>query len=78
MINNRNALCPCDQIDLESIFALNPDLAPEDEIAQSPETPPPAVPSAIKVNKIPQSKVCVLDLLFSVSIGLRCIVGFDD
>ncbi|XP_055063441.1 kinesin-like protein KIF2A isoform X1 [Misgurnus anguillicaudatus] len=44
------------EIDLESIFALNPDLAPEEEIAQSPETPPPPVSSAIKVNKIPQSK----------------------
>ncbi|XP_065119552.1 kinesin-like protein KIF2A isoform X2 [Paramisgurnus dabryanus] len=44
------------EIDLESIFALNPDLAPEEEIVQSPETPPPPVSSAIKVNKIPQSK----------------------
>ncbi|KAA0704250.1 Kinesin-like protein KIF2A [Triplophysa tibetana] len=43
------------EIDLESIFALNTDLAPEEEIAQSPETPPPAS-SAIKVNKIPQNK----------------------
>uniref|UniRef100_A0A8C7VC52 Kinesin-like protein n=1 Tax=Oncorhynchus mykiss TaxID=8022 RepID=A0A8C7VC52_ONCMY len=30
------------EIDLESIFALNPDVAPEEEVAQSPETPPPA------------------------------------
>uniref|UniRef100_A0A8C7QHJ0 Kinesin-like protein n=1 Tax=Oncorhynchus mykiss TaxID=8022 RepID=A0A8C7QHJ0_ONCMY len=30
------------EIDLESIFALNPDVAPEEEAVQSPETPPPA------------------------------------
>ncbi|XP_066507094.1 kinesin-like protein KIF2A isoform X2 [Hoplias malabaricus] len=44
------------EIDLESIFALNPDLAPDEEIAQSPETPPPALSSSVKVNKIPPSK----------------------
>ncbi|XP_016092534.1 kinesin-like protein KIF2A isoform X1 [Sinocyclocheilus grahami] len=44
------------EIDLESIFALNPDIAPEEEIPQSPETPPPPVSSAIKINKIPQNK----------------------
>ncbi|KAI5099737.1 kinesin-like protein KIF2A isoform X1 [Silurus meridionalis] len=44
------------EIDLESIFALNPDLAPEEEIAQSPETPPPTVSSSVKVNKIPTNK----------------------
>lgn len=38
------------QIDLESIFSLNPDLAPEDD-DPSPETPPPPTPST-KVNKI--------------------------
>uniref|UniRef100_A0A671P6A5 Kinesin-like protein n=1 Tax=Sinocyclocheilus anshuiensis TaxID=1608454 RepID=A0A671P6A5_9TELE len=48
------------EIDLESIFALNPDVAPEEEIPQSPETPPPPVSSAIKINKIPQNKVCVI------------------
>ncbi|RMC04269.1 hypothetical protein DUI87_19088 [Hirundo rustica rustica] len=37
------------EIDLESIFSLNPDLAPDD-IEPSPETPPPT--SAAKVNKI--------------------------
>lgn len=47
-----------EQIDLESIFALNPDLAPDEEIAQSPETPPPPVSSSVKVNKIPTNKVC--------------------
>ncbi|XP_060764710.1 kinesin-like protein KIF2A isoform X5 [Neoarius graeffei] len=44
------------EIDLESIFSLNPDLAPDEEIAQSPETPPPPVSSSIKVNKIPTNK----------------------
>uniref|UniRef100_A0A8C6XPA5 Kinesin-like protein n=1 Tax=Naja naja TaxID=35670 RepID=A0A8C6XPA5_NAJNA len=38
------------EIDLESIFSLNPDLAPEED-DPSPETPPPPTPSA-KVNKI--------------------------
>uniref|UniRef100_A0A8C1QTF7 Kinesin-like protein n=1 Tax=Cyprinus carpio TaxID=7962 RepID=A0A8C1QTF7_CYPCA len=45
------------EIDLESIFALNPDIAPEEEIPRSPETPPPPVSNAIKTNKIPQNKV---------------------
>ncbi|KTF85275.1 hypothetical protein cypCar_00028980 [Cyprinus carpio] len=44
------------EIDLESIFALNPDVAPEEEIPRSPETPPPPVSNAIKTNKIPQNK----------------------
>ncbi|KAK3521854.1 hypothetical protein QTP70_018591 [Hemibagrus guttatus] len=44
------------EIDLESIFALNPDLAPDEEIVQSPETPPPPVSSSVKVNKIPTNK----------------------
>uniref|UniRef100_A0A3P9N4S7 Kinesin-like protein n=1 Tax=Poecilia reticulata TaxID=8081 RepID=A0A3P9N4S7_POERE len=40
------------EIDLESIFALNPDVAPDEEIAPSPETPPPPTPTSAKVNKI--------------------------
>uniref|UniRef100_A0A3B3YXL2 Kinesin-like protein n=1 Tax=Poecilia mexicana TaxID=48701 RepID=A0A3B3YXL2_9TELE len=40
------------EIDLESIFALNPDVAPDEEIAPSPETPPPPTPTSVKVNKI--------------------------
>lgn len=40
------------QIDLESIFALNPDVAPDEEIAPSPETPPPPTPTCVKVNRI--------------------------
>lgn len=44
------------EIDLESIFALNADLAPDEEIVQSPETPPPPVTSGVKVNKIPKAR----------------------
>ncbi|XP_026995495.1 kinesin-like protein KIF2A isoform X7 [Tachysurus fulvidraco] len=44
------------EIDMESVFALNPDLAPDEQIAQSPETPPPPVSSYVKVNKIPTNK----------------------
>ncbi|XP_064793136.1 kinesin-like protein KIF2A isoform X5 [Oncorhynchus masou masou] len=40
------------EIDLESIFALNPDVAPEEEITPSTETPPPPTPTSVKVNKI--------------------------
>uniref|UniRef100_A0A4W5L0Y1 Kinesin-like protein n=1 Tax=Hucho hucho TaxID=62062 RepID=A0A4W5L0Y1_9TELE len=40
------------EIDLESIFALNPDVAPEEEISPSPETPPPPTPTSVKVNKM--------------------------
>eukprot|EP00062_Callorhinchus_milii_P007767 gi/632949738/ref/XP_007890329.1/ PREDICTED: kinesin-like protein KIF2A isoform X4 [Callorhinchus milii] len=47
------------EIDLESIFALNPDLAPEEEIEQSPETPPPPTPS-IKTNKIAKNRRTVV------------------
>ncbi|XP_036385066.1 kinesin-like protein KIF2A isoform X4 [Megalops cyprinoides] len=44
------------EIDLESIFALNPDLAPDEDIAPSPETPPPPASSSVKVNKIPKNR----------------------
>ncbi|XP_078074698.1 kinesin-like protein KIF2A isoform X6 [Mustelus asterias] len=43
------------EIDLESVFALNPDLAPDEEIEPSPETPPPPTPS-IKTNKIVKNR----------------------
>ncbi|XP_030323550.1 kinesin-like protein KIF2A isoform X2 [Calypte anna] len=43
------------EIDLESIFSLNPDLAPDEDIEPSPETLPPAAASA-KVNKIVKSR----------------------
>ncbi|XP_040013417.1 kinesin-like protein KIF2A isoform X2 [Xiphias gladius] len=43
------------EIDLESIFALNPDLAPEEEIPQSPEAPLP--PSSVaKTSKVPKTR----------------------
>uniref|UniRef100_A0A3P8WI15 Kinesin-like protein n=1 Tax=Cynoglossus semilaevis TaxID=244447 RepID=A0A3P8WI15_CYNSE len=45
------------EIDLESIFALNPDVAPDEDVAPSPETPPPPTPTCVKVNKI--AKVCI-------------------
>ncbi|XP_070292958.1 kinesin-like protein KIF2A isoform X5 [Salvelinus sp. IW2-2015] len=44
------------EIDFESIFALNPDVAPEEEIAPSPETPPPPTPTSVKVNKITKNR----------------------
>uniref|UniRef100_A0A3B5BF35 Kinesin-like protein n=1 Tax=Stegastes partitus TaxID=144197 RepID=A0A3B5BF35_9TELE len=41
------------EIDLESIFALNPDVAPDEEIPQSPEAPLP--PSSVaKTSKVPK------------------------
>ncbi|XP_038646925.1 kinesin-like protein KIF2A isoform X4 [Scyliorhinus canicula] len=43
------------EIDLESVFALNLDLAPDEEIEPSPETPPPPIPS-IKTNKIVKNR----------------------
>nr|XP_057919165.1 kinesin-like protein KIF2A [Doryrhamphus excisus] len=43
------------EIDLESIFALNPDLAPEEEIPPSPEAPLP--PSSVaKTSKVPKTR----------------------
>ncbi|NWR24182.1 KIF2A protein, partial [Emberiza fucata] len=47
------------EIDLESIFSLNPDLAPDEDIEPSPETLPPPASSA-KVNKIVKSRRTVL------------------
>ncbi|XP_038595291.1 kinesin-like protein KIF2A isoform X3 [Micropterus salmoides] len=43
------------EIDLESVFALNPDVAPDEEIPQSPETPLP--PSNVaKTSKLPKTR----------------------
>uniref|UniRef100_A0A096LYP6 Kinesin-like protein n=1 Tax=Poecilia formosa TaxID=48698 RepID=A0A096LYP6_POEFO len=43
------------EIDLESIFALNPDVVPDEEIPQSPEAPLP--PSSItKASKVPKTR----------------------
>uniref|UniRef100_A0A8C2GFI0 Kinesin-like protein n=1 Tax=Cyprinus carpio TaxID=7962 RepID=A0A8C2GFI0_CYPCA len=44
------------EIDLECIFSLNPDIAPEEEISLSPVTPPPPTPSSVKVSKIPKNR----------------------
>ncbi|XP_076006880.1 kinesin-like protein KIF2A isoform X2 [Genypterus blacodes] len=45
------------EIDLESIFALNPDVAPDEEIVPSPETPPPPpTPTSVKVSKIAKNR----------------------
>uniref|UniRef100_A0A7N8WY85 Kinesin-like protein n=1 Tax=Mastacembelus armatus TaxID=205130 RepID=A0A7N8WY85_9TELE len=44
------------EIDLESIFALNPDVAPDEEISPSPETPPPPTPACVKINKIAKNR----------------------
>ncbi|XP_018426505.1 PREDICTED: kinesin-like protein KIF2A isoform X2 [Nanorana parkeri] len=43
------------EIDLESIFALNPDFAPDEEIEPSLELPPPPTPTT-KVNKIVKNR----------------------
>ncbi|XP_076614651.1 kinesin-like protein KIF2A isoform X2 [Chaetodon auriga] len=43
------------EIDLESVFALNPDVAPDEEIPQSPEAPLP--PSNVaKTSKLPKTR----------------------
>ncbi|XP_028273615.1 kinesin-like protein KIF2A [Parambassis ranga] len=43
------------EIDLESVFALNPDVAPDEEISQSPEAPLP--PSNIpKTSRVPKTR----------------------
>ncbi|XP_041447240.1 kinesin-like protein KIF2A isoform X3 [Xenopus laevis] len=43
------------EIDLESIFSLNHDLAPDEEIDPGPEMPPPPTPTT-KVNKIVKNR----------------------
>nr|Q91637.2 RecName: Full=Kinesin-like protein KIF2A; AltName: Full=Kinesin-related protein xKIF2 [Xenopus laevis] len=43
------------EIDLESIFSLNHDLAPDEEIDPGPEMPPPPAPTT-KVNKIVKNR----------------------
>ncbi|XP_075595052.1 kinesin-like protein KIF2A isoform X2 [Balearica regulorum gibbericeps] len=49
------------EIDLESIFSLNPDLAPDEDIEPSPETQPPPTPAA-KLNKIMKSRRTVASI----------------
>uniref|UniRef100_A0A8C7ZW27 Kinesin-like protein n=1 Tax=Oryzias sinensis TaxID=183150 RepID=A0A8C7ZW27_9TELE len=57
------------EIDLESIFALNPDVAPDEEIAPSPETPPAPTPLA-KVNRIAKVSQAYA-MFFSISTRAR-------
>lgn len=47
------------QVDLESVFALNPDVAPDEEIPQSPEAPPSNVAKTSKLPKVCSSTVAV-------------------
>uniref|UniRef100_A0A8C4ZWT3 Kinesin-like protein n=1 Tax=Gadus morhua TaxID=8049 RepID=A0A8C4ZWT3_GADMO len=42
------------EIDLESVFALNPHFAPEEEVPLSPETPPSSTSTAAKATKLPK------------------------
>ncbi|XP_028314369.1 kinesin-like protein KIF2A isoform X2 [Gouania willdenowi] len=44
------------EIDLMSVFGLNPDVAPDEEMAPSPETPPPPTPICGKVSKIAKNR----------------------
>ncbi|NXC76091.1 KIF2A protein, partial [Anhinga anhinga] len=62
------------EIDLESIFSLNPDLAPDEDIEPSPETPPPPTPSA-KVNKIVKSRRTVAAVKNDTSARDNRVVG---
>ncbi|MEQ2189547.1 Kinesin-like protein kif2a [Goodea atripinnis] len=62
------------EIDLESIFALNPDVAPDEEIPQSPEAPLP--PSSItKTSKVP--KVCSSPLAGNSPLLCRRVIFID-
>uniref|UniRef100_A0A8D3D602 Kinesin-like protein n=1 Tax=Scophthalmus maximus TaxID=52904 RepID=A0A8D3D602_SCOMX len=66
------------EIDLESIFALNPDVAPDEEIAPSPETPPPPTPTCVKVNKIAKvssSRAVFIYFLKQKAVGILAMKG---
>ncbi|XP_054040057.1 kinesin-like protein KIF2A isoform X2 [Rissa tridactyla] len=62
------------EIDLESIFSLNPDLAPDEDIEPSPETPPPPTPAA-KVNKIVKSRRTVAPIKNDIPARDNRVVG---
>lgn len=64
------------QIDLESIFALNPDVAPDEEIAPSPETPPPPTPTCVKVNKIAKVSISVPRADKNNEVSVKGIIEF--
>lgn len=51
--------CLSPQIDLESVFALNPDVAPDEEIPQSPEAPPSNIGKTSKLPKVSSSTLPV-------------------
>uniref|UniRef100_A0A8C4HMR2 Kinesin-like protein n=1 Tax=Dicentrarchus labrax TaxID=13489 RepID=A0A8C4HMR2_DICLA len=60
------------EIDLESVFALNPDVAPDEEIPQSPEAPlPPS--NAAKTSKLP--KVCSSSVAINHQLSIPAAVG---
>uniref|UniRef100_A0A8C6LDY3 Kinesin-like protein n=1 Tax=Nothobranchius furzeri TaxID=105023 RepID=A0A8C6LDY3_NOTFU len=56
------------EIDLESVFALNPDIGPDEEIPQSPEAPlpPSSVAKTGRVPKVRSSRITVWDLTAAV------------
>lgn len=60
------------QIDLESVFALNPDVAPDEEIPQSPEAPPSNVPKTSKLPKV-CSPPAVLSKINNQSLSSRTL-----
>uniref|UniRef100_A0AAQ6A6K7 Kinesin motor domain-containing protein n=1 Tax=Amphiprion ocellaris TaxID=80972 RepID=A0AAQ6A6K7_AMPOC len=60
------------EIDLESIFALNPDVAPDEEIAPSPETPPPPTPVCVKGSKI--AKVSAAMSLYQQRVTVSLVI----
>ncbi|XP_052631301.1 kinesin-like protein KIF2A isoform X1 [Harpia harpyja] len=62
------------EVDLEGIFSLNPDLAPDEDIEPSPETPPPPIPAA-KVNKIVKSRQTVAPIKNDTSARDNRVVG---
>ena len=61
------------QIDLESVFALNPDVAPDEEIPQSPEAPPSNVPKTSKLPKV-SSSPAVLSKIDNPSLSSRRVL----
>ncbi|NXI90610.1 KIF2A protein, partial [Psophia crepitans] len=62
------------EIDLESIFSLNPDLAPDEDIEPNPETQPPPIQLA-KVNKIVKIRRTILPTKNDTSARDNRVVG---
>uniref|UniRef100_A0A6Q2ZLS6 Kinesin-like protein n=1 Tax=Esox lucius TaxID=8010 RepID=A0A6Q2ZLS6_ESOLU len=66
------------EIDLESIFALNPDVAPEEEVVQSPETPPPtsSISSGAKQIKPPKvGSLLLVPRMYSFCLRWVCLAA---